>query len=101
LGGGRAFTGSPQLPKGWPSGLAVAPKVASAPRGPGFGNFAGYPVQSLPQSRLILQPIQFLLALYKAKHESQRQSTYLLRNFDKVSFDKHRFSHQHPGFSWQ
>jgi len=36
-GGSRAFTGSPRLPKGRPSGLAGAPKVASAPRGPAFG----------------------------------------------------------------
>jgi len=49
-GGSRAFTGCPRLPKGWPSGLAVAPKVASAPRGPGFGSLAGNPVQSLPQA---------------------------------------------------
>jgi len=49
-GGSRAFTGCPRLPKSWPSGLAVAPKVASAPRGPGFGSLAGNPVQSLPQA---------------------------------------------------
>jgi len=52
-GGERAFTGSPQLAEGWPSGLAVAPKVASAPRGPGSATLAGYPVQSLPR------PIKF------------------------------------------
>ena len=49
LGGRRAFTGCPRLAEVWPSGLAVAPKVASAPRGPGFGMLAGNPVQSLPQ----------------------------------------------------
>jgi len=50
LGGGRrAFTGCPRLPKGWPSGLAGAPEVASAPRGPGFGSLAGNLAQSLPQ----------------------------------------------------
>jgi hypothetical protein len=35
---------------GWPSGLAVAPKVASAPRGPGPGTLAGCLAQSLPQA---------------------------------------------------
>jgi hypothetical protein len=35
---------------GWPSGLAVAPKVASAPRGPGPVRFAGNPVQSRPRA---------------------------------------------------
>ena len=39
----------PQLPEGWPSGLAVAPKVASAPRGPGSGKLRTYLVQSLPR----------------------------------------------------
>ena len=37
---------------GWPSGLAVAPKVASAPRGPGFGTLAGKLLQSLPRAAL-------------------------------------------------
>jgi hypothetical protein len=40
-----------------PSGLAVAPKVASAPRGPRFGSLAGNPVQSLPQAASIRTPI--------------------------------------------
>ena len=35
---------------GWPSGLAGAPKVASAPRGPGPVRFAGNPVQSRPRA---------------------------------------------------
>ena len=48
LGGGRAFAGCPRLPKGWPSWFAVAPKVASAPSGPGFGTLAGNLAQSLP-----------------------------------------------------
>ena len=34
----------------WPSGFTVAPKVASAPRGPGHCCFARYPDQSLPQA---------------------------------------------------
>ena len=46
----RAFAGSPRWPEGVPSGLAVAPKVASAPRGPGSGLLAGNPAQSLPQA---------------------------------------------------
>jgi len=50
LGGERAFRASPRLPKGWPSWFAVAPKVASAPSGPGFGNLAGLPLQSLPHA---------------------------------------------------
>jgi hypothetical protein len=50
LGGVRAFTGCPRLAEGWPSGLAVAPKVASAPRGPGSATLAGNPAQSLPQA---------------------------------------------------
>ena len=33
LGGGRAFAGLSAVGAGLPSGLAVAPKVASAPRG--------------------------------------------------------------------
>jgi hypothetical protein len=33
-----------------PSGLAWAPKVASAPRGAGAGRLAGNPVQSLPRA---------------------------------------------------
>jgi len=41
LGGSRAFWATPRLPKGWPSWFAVAPKVASAPSGPGFGTLAG------------------------------------------------------------
>jgi hypothetical protein len=49
LGGGRAFAGCPRLPKGWPSWFAGAPKVASAPSGPGFGTLAGNLAQSLPQ----------------------------------------------------
>ena len=48
LGGRRAFTGCPRLAEVWPSGLAVAPKVASAPRGPGSATLAGNRVQSLP-----------------------------------------------------
>jgi transcriptional regulator with XRE-family HTH domain len=35
---------------GWPSGLAVAPKVASAPRGPIPATLAGNLVQSLPRA---------------------------------------------------
>jgi len=35
---------------GLPSGLAVAPKVASAPRGQRQGPLAGNPVQSLPRA---------------------------------------------------
>jgi len=35
---------------GWSSGLAWAPKVASAPRGPDLATLAGKPVQSLPQT---------------------------------------------------
>jgi len=50
LGGSRAFRACPRLPEGCPSGLAVAPKVASAPRGPGSANLAGKPLQSLPQA---------------------------------------------------
>jgi hypothetical protein len=50
-GGCRAFTGCPQLAEVWPSGFAVAPKVASAPRGPGSATFAGNRVQSLPQKK--------------------------------------------------
>jgi hypothetical protein len=49
-GGSRAFTGSPRLPVVGPSGLAGAPKVASAPRGPATATLAGSPVQSLPLS---------------------------------------------------
>jgi len=52
LGGSRAFTGCPRLPEGGPSGLAGAPKVASAPRGHGSGTLAGNLVQSLPQATL-------------------------------------------------
>jgi hypothetical protein len=37
-----------------PSGLAVAPKVASAPRGPVPATLAGNPVQSLPQCPISL-----------------------------------------------
>jgi len=49
-GGCRAFAGSPRLPEDRPSGLAWAPKVASAPRGPGSGILAGNLAQSLPQA---------------------------------------------------
>jgi hypothetical protein len=38
------------LAGGWSSGLAWAPKVASAPRGPGPAPLAGNPVQSLPHA---------------------------------------------------
>jgi hypothetical protein len=41
--GCRAFTGSFAVAGGWPSGLAVAPKVASAPRGPGPAKPASLP----------------------------------------------------------
>ena len=40
MGGRRAFRATPRLPKGWPSWFAGAPKVASAPSGPGFGTLA-------------------------------------------------------------
>jgi len=40
-GGCRAFSATPQLPNDWPSWFAGAPKVASAPSGPGFGTLAG------------------------------------------------------------
>ena len=40
-GGSRAFRTTPQVPKVWPSWFAGAPRVASAPSGPGFGTFAG------------------------------------------------------------
>jgi len=42
----------PAVAGGWPSGLAVAPKVASAPRGPFPATLAGNPVQSLPRAAL-------------------------------------------------
>jgi hypothetical protein len=38
---------------GLPSGLAVAPKVASAPRGQRQGPLAGNPAQSLPRAARI------------------------------------------------
>ena len=60
LGGRRAFAGSPRWAEGWPSGLAGAPKVASAPRGPGSAPLAGNLVQSLPRAgsgALRIQPI--------------------------------------------
>ena len=53
LGGSRAFTGCPRLPEGGPSGLAGAPKVASAPRGPPFSPLAGNPAQSLPLGQVL------------------------------------------------
>ena len=44
------FRGQSAVAGGWPSGLAVAPKVASAPRGPGPATLAGCLAQSLPQA---------------------------------------------------
>gem|GEM_PF-1038582 len=44
---------------GCPSGLAVAPKVASAPRGPVPATLAGNPVQSLPRAEQWIWAIQF------------------------------------------
>jgi hypothetical protein len=68
------------LPEGWPSGLAVAPKVASAPRGPGSGTLAGNPVQSLLQAWFIPTPISgpnpketplYIQALQLKKHRPE------------------------------
>ena len=59
LGAGiPAFANSPRLPKGWPSWFAGAPKVASAPSGPGFGTLRAIllnparraPPHEIPQS---------------------------------------------------
>jgi len=44
------FQGLSAVGSGWPSGLAVAPKVASAPRGPGPAPLAGNPLQSRPRA---------------------------------------------------
>ncbi len=46
-GGSRAFRAYSAVAESWPSWFAGAPKVASAPSGPGFGTLAGWPRQSL------------------------------------------------------
>ena len=48
FGAAAGFHRLSALAGGWSSGLAWAPKVASAPRGPGPAPLAGNPVQSLP-----------------------------------------------------
>ncbi len=52
--------GCPGASRGWP-GLAVVPKVASAPRGQSPATLAGNPAQSLPQATRIKIQFQFLL----------------------------------------
>jgi hypothetical protein len=89
LGGRRAFAGSPRWAEVWPSGLAGAPKVASAPRGPGSAPLAGNPAQSLPQgvedtlcakqkgkTRLIFSMPYFTTKHSKLAQSSQRSCSY-------------------------
>jgi hypothetical protein len=56
-------TGFPKLSaigSGLPSGFAVAPKVASAARGPGTANLAGNFVQSRPRPTHFILPLKLI-----------------------------------------
>ncbi len=56
----------------WPSGLAVAPKVASAPRGPGSATLAGNRVQSLPRANRGYESGDFYRNVPRGKQEHQQ-----------------------------